>query len=702
MIENMFKLKPFRLIITLLLIVCISKPSNAQTIDLSTQELKVTALGLFNQGEYAKAYEAYTQLLSLYPKDGLFNYYAGISLLKQKVNIPEAIKHLEFSSSKPQVPSDVYYYLGQAYRENYKFPQSRDAFNKYARMTGKNELKEKTPEREAEMSSNAEGAIRVYNPFDILATSLFSFRDTNYIRQVKGKGGQLMTKPKELFSKNEEEGELTNYMFMPKTVEKGDYIYVSGYGRSKKKGSDLFRIKKLNGNGWSEPSALDALNTPYDEIMPYFDPISKDLYFASKGHNSIGGYDIFKSHYDQERNKWSEPVRLGFPINSPSNEFLVIPGSDLGTLQLITDRQGIDNMYTVYKLHIQEPKKSLADATEEEIMAIGNLGGIAAIPSIVDIREDVGIKKEGVNISSGKTAGQSFQTDIANNNPSLKAALRYQVISDSLSYLAKTARIDVKELSDPNDRWDWQRKIIEWEKQSRDFQRKANQNFAELKLVEDTKTNPIIPSAIKKDTIINDIIVYSYTDDEPVKTSPGKKPQAADDSGDLVVTDLAQKAFVSPGSQMEMSESKTTTSGQKNSSTSPDATMKENPADQNKESKATSEFVIVAKSPYNSNNPFLSKNIPPKGAHYRIQVGVYSQIREWDSFGGISPIIQERIEDRGLVKYYAGEFDNYEEARGAVEKIKLSGFSDAFIVGWYNGQKTSVDRVHNLEKRDRD
>ena len=47
--------------------------------------------------------------------------------------------------------------------------------------------------------------------------------------------------------------------------------------------------------------------------MPYFDPVSNDLYFASKGHNSMGGFDVFKSHYDQERDSWSDPIPWVFP-----------------------------------------------------------------------------------------------------------------------------------------------------------------------------------------------------------------------------------------------------------------------------------------------------------------------------------------------------------------------------------------------------
>ena len=80
-------------------------------------------------------------------------------------------------------------------------------------------------------------------------SSLFTFADSNYIKEIKNKGGRLTSKPEDLFTKNEEKGELTNYYFKPRNLNKGDYVYFSGYGRSKKKGSDIFRVSGLSETG---------------------------------------------------------------------------------------------------------------------------------------------------------------------------------------------------------------------------------------------------------------------------------------------------------------------------------------------------------------------------------------------------------------------------------------------------------------------
>jgi flagellar motor protein MotB len=61
-----------------------------------------------------------------------------------------------------------------------------------------------------------------------------------------------------------------------------------------------------------------TINTPFDEEGVYITPDGKNLYFSSKGHNSMGGFDIFKSEFTD--GKWSNPVNLGYPINTPDDD----------------------------------------------------------------------------------------------------------------------------------------------------------------------------------------------------------------------------------------------------------------------------------------------------------------------------------------------------------------------------------------------
>ncbi len=85
--------------------------------------------------------------------------------------------------------------------------------------------------------------------------------------------------------------------------------------------SDIYVVKKLPNGEWSIPKKLpDQINTPYNEDFPYIAPDGVTFYFASEGHNSMGGFDIFKSIYDPETGKFTSAENLGYPINSTDDD----------------------------------------------------------------------------------------------------------------------------------------------------------------------------------------------------------------------------------------------------------------------------------------------------------------------------------------------------------------------------------------------
>lgn len=85
-------------------------------------------------------------------------------------------------------------------------------------------------------------------------------------------------------------------------------------------GTDIYICKKIGGK-WSEPqNAGPDINTPHDEDFPNISPDDKVLYFSSKGHSSIGGYDIFKSNYDAVKNSFTKPKNIGYPINTTDDD----------------------------------------------------------------------------------------------------------------------------------------------------------------------------------------------------------------------------------------------------------------------------------------------------------------------------------------------------------------------------------------------
>ena len=95
-----------------------------------------------------------------------------------------------------------------------------------------------------------------------------------------------------------------------------------GYGKQ-----DIYYSIKNAKDKWSDPVNIGAvINTPYDEEGVYITPDGKSLYFSSKGHNSMGGFDIYKSTFEDEH--WTNPVNLGYPVNTPDDDvFFTMAGS---------------------------------------------------------------------------------------------------------------------------------------------------------------------------------------------------------------------------------------------------------------------------------------------------------------------------------------------------------------------------------------
>jgi outer membrane protein OmpA-like peptidoglycan-associated protein len=108
----------------------------------------------------------------------------------------------------------------------------------------------------------------------------------------------------------------------------GNILYLSsdkpgGYG-----GRDIY-ISKWNPlqKLWGAPiNAGKTINTPYDEEGIYMHPSGTTIYFSSKGHNSMGGYDVFYSTITN--GIFNSPVNIGYPVNTPDDDVYFAVSAD--------------------------------------------------------------------------------------------------------------------------------------------------------------------------------------------------------------------------------------------------------------------------------------------------------------------------------------------------------------------------------------
>lgn len=83
---------------------------------------------------------------------------------------------------------------------------------------------------------------------------------------------------------------------------------------------DIWVSYKLADGNWTKPENLgEAINSPGEEQSPFIHPDNKTLYFASNGLTGMGGFDLFKTTRKDD-GSWTEPVNLGYPINTTFDE----------------------------------------------------------------------------------------------------------------------------------------------------------------------------------------------------------------------------------------------------------------------------------------------------------------------------------------------------------------------------------------------
>lgn len=89
-------------------------------------------------------------------------------------------------------------------------------------------------------------------------------------------------------------------------------------------GFDIYKSIIGDDGKWGPPINLGAeVNSNFDEATPFITEDGKTLYFSSKGHFNIGGFDIFKAK--KSGDQWNKPENLGFPFNTTDDDLFFFP-----------------------------------------------------------------------------------------------------------------------------------------------------------------------------------------------------------------------------------------------------------------------------------------------------------------------------------------------------------------------------------------
>lgn len=150
---------------------------------------------------------------------------------------------------------------------------------------------------------------------------------------------------------------------------------------------------------WTAPRLLgETLTSTGDEVFPMLSPDGKTLYFASDGLYGMGGYDLYTSTWDEENKRWQDPVNMGFPYNSPGDDFLLMDTDDGKYTIFASNRDCSRDSVYIYVLDFEGSRSNTGARSQEDIASLCALEPKAAAPTRIDHSALAGGVKESANM----------------------------------------------------------------------------------------------------------------------------------------------------------------------------------------------------------------------------------------------------------------------------------------------------------------
>lgn len=336
----------------LLLFLAIFHCSDSYSQVKNEDDLKKQAEKYFEEEDYNLAYKLYAQLVSLYPKDPDYNYKLGVCMLYTEPDKKKPYSYLQIATKNPaDAPKDALFYLAKTYHINYRFDEAIKLYTDYKKIGSASSIKKLQVDREIQACKN--GKRLLSNLTDLVVITKKQLNEADYYKgyDVKDIGGKLLVKPDDYKSAYDKKKKDKSVVYLPRRAER---LYYSSFGENGNTGRDIYYVNKLPNGTWSKPTMMPAsINTEFDEDYPFLHPNGKTLYFSSKGFNSMGGYDVFKTNFDEATQTWSKPENLEFPINSPDDDILFVTDSLEKTAFFSTGRYSPYGKLDVLKINTE-------------------------------------------------------------------------------------------------------------------------------------------------------------------------------------------------------------------------------------------------------------------------------------------------------------------------------------------------------------
>jgi thioredoxin-like negative regulator of GroEL len=307
---------------------------------------------LYNEGNYEEAGPAFERLVSQSPNNSSYNLWYGVCCYETGDRVA-AEKYLQVARTRKV--AEACRYLAYIYTAQYRFEEAVEMWESYIAQMQKK--KENTEAFEQQLAQ-AEKLQRMKEKTE----------DVQVIDSLVVDKDRLLS----AYFLNEDCGRVQTYDAHFESSEalastvyinpKGDQAY---YARPSNNARYALYTHARLMDAWADEKPVFPSDTA-ENNYPFVLGDGLTLYFASKGHGSIGGYDMFVTRYNIHNASFLVPEQMGMPFNSPANDYLMVVDEAKGVGWFASDRNQPEGKICIYLFIPDESRKRLENSENDE------------------------------------------------------------------------------------------------------------------------------------------------------------------------------------------------------------------------------------------------------------------------------------------------------------------------------------------------
>ena len=288
-------------------------------------------------------------MVSLFGSNPLYAFRFGAAGIYATTDRDKCIFFMKDGVRRGYTEPETHYYLARAYHLSYNFKEALAEYEKFETTAEKKQLNKsdcKAQKLSAESGLNLMNSIK-----DVQVLEKTEAEKTSFYRymNIDPSIGKIISTPKELLSKLDLKSKEEHVFFLPSNGKK---IFFSSKGKDGLTGKDIYMTSRVNGTFTPPVKLKSTVNTEFDEDFAFMHPNGSTLYFASKGHGSMGGYDIFRCEWDASINDFGPAINMDFAINTPDDDLFFITDSLNTTAYFASSRLTSPDKLYVYRVFV--------------------------------------------------------------------------------------------------------------------------------------------------------------------------------------------------------------------------------------------------------------------------------------------------------------------------------------------------------------